>query len=162
MASVVKTVPKQMEATYVMIKPDGIKRRLLGEIISRIEKKGFNVSYVCTGFATEEILKEHYNELVSKPFFPSIVSYMTSGPIIKMIVTGHEVVKGMRKILGATNPREAETGTIRGDLANCVGRNLCHASDSVENAQREIGIWIEKEALKNEFPMDDYTMVYER
>lgn len=162
MAPAVKTVPKQMEATYVMIKPDGIKRRLVGEIISRIEKKGFNVSYVSTDFATEEILKEHYNELVSKPFFPSIVSYMTSGPVIKMIVTGHEVVKGMRKILGATNPREAETGTIRGDLANCVGRNLCHASDSVENAQREIGIWIGSESLQKEFPMDDYAMVYER
>ncbi|KAI5191218.1 nucleoside-diphosphate kinase [Nematocida minor] len=158
----VQTVPKQMEATYVMIKPDGIKRRLVGEIISRIEKKGYNVSYLCTDFATEEILREHYNELVSKPFFPSIISYMTSGPVVKMIVTGHEVVKGMRRLLGATNPREAELGTIRGDLANCVGKNLCHASDSVENAAREIGIWFSAEAIQKQFPMDDYSMIYEK
>ncbi|KAH9386034.1 nucleoside-diphosphate kinase [Nematocida major] len=158
----VKTVPKQMESTYVMIKPDGIKRRLVGEIIGRIEKKGYNVAYMCTEFATEDLLKEHYNELVNKPFFPSIIKYMTSGPVLKMIVTGHEVVKGMRKLLGATNPREADLGTIRGDLANCVGKNLCHASDSVENAKREISIWIGKESLEKDFPMDDYQMIYEK
>ncbi|EIJ88301.1 nucleoside-diphosphate kinase [Nematocida parisii] len=162
MNTAVKTTPKQMESTYVMIKPDGVKRRLVGEIISRIERKGYNISYIQTDFATEEILREHYNELVSKPFFPGIIKYMTSGPVVKLIVTGHEVVKGMRKLLGATNPREADLGTIRGDLANCVGKNLCHASDSVENAQREIGIWINQELLKNEFPMDDYNLIYEK
>ncbi|KAI5186437.1 nucleoside-diphosphate kinase [Nematocida homosporus] len=130
-----------MEYTYVMIKPDGVKRRLVGEIITRIEKKGFGIEYIQTDLAKKEVLEEHYGHLKDKPFFPAILEYMTSGPVVKMIVSGDNVVAGIRKLLGATNPAEAEVGTIRGDLAVATGRNLCHASDSFENAKKEVGLW---------------------
>jgi len=127
-----------MEKTYIMLKPDALKRKLSGEIISRIEKKGFNIIDMKMITLNEEVLKEHYAHLVDKPFFPEIVEYMTSGPVLAMIVEGDEVVKGMRKIMGATKWLEAEAGTIRGDYANSTTENLIHGSDSVENAEIEI------------------------
>ncbi|KAI5188398.1 nucleoside-diphosphate kinase [Nematocida sp. AWRm77] len=150
-----------MEHSYVMIKPDGVKRRLVGEIISRIEKKGFGVSVIETGMATKEMLEKHYCHLVDKPFFPSIVEFMTSGPVVKMVVSGHNAVKGMRALLGETNPREAAVGTIRGDLSNCTGRNLCHASDSVENAQKEIAMWLPN-GIPEKYSLFDYSVIYEK
>ncbi|KAI5181597.1 nucleoside-diphosphate kinase [Nematocida sp. AWRm80] len=150
-----------MECTYVMIKPDGVKRRLVGEIVSRLEKKGYGIAGMAMGVATKEILEKHYCHLVSKPFFPSLVEFMTSGPVVKMIITGHGVVDGVRRLLGETNPREAAVGTIRGDLGNCVGRNLCHASDSVENAKKEIDLWMGGECIQG-FSLADYKLVYEK
>lgn len=127
-----------MEKTYIMLKPDAIKRRLVGEIISRIENKGYNIVEMKMFHLNEEILKEHYAHLVEKPFFPEIVEFMTSGPVIGMIVEGNDVVQGMRTLMGPTNWKEAQPGTIRGDFANNMTENLIHGSDSVENAMIEI------------------------
>lgn len=127
-----------MERTYIMLKPDAIKRGLIGEIISMIEKKGFCITDMKMLKLNEEILKEHYAHLIEKPFFLEIVEYMTSGPVLGMIVEGEEVIKGMRKLMGATKWLEAEPGTIRGNYANSTTMNLIHGSDSVENAEIEI------------------------
>ena len=127
-----------MERTYIMLKPDAIKRGLIGEIISMIEKKGFSITDMKMFKLNEEILKEHYAHLIEKTFFPEIVEYMTSGPVLGMIVEGEEVIKGMRKLMGATKWLEAEPGTIRGNYANSTTMNLIHGSDSVENAEIEI------------------------
>ena len=127
-----------MERTYIMLKPDALKRGLAGEIISRIEKKGYHIAEAKTMQLGEEILKEHYYHISDKTFFPELVAYMTSGPVLAMIVEGPQVVLGMRMLMGATKFEEAAPGTIRGDYAFCTTENLIHGSDSVENAEIEI------------------------
>ena len=127
-----------MERTYIMLKPDAVRRGLMGEIISRIERKAFKITNMKMMTLDEEIIKEHYAHLADKPFFPEIVSYMSSGPVVGMIVEGTDVVQGMRNIMGATKWLEATAGTIRGDYANSTQENLIHGSDSVENAEIEI------------------------
>ncbi len=124
--------------TYIMLKPDALKRRLAGEIISRIEKKGYEITDMKMFTLTEDILKEHYAHIANLPFFPDIVKFMTSGPVIGMIVEGPDVVQGMRNLMGATKCLEATAGTIRGDFAFTNGENLIHGSDSPENAEIEI------------------------
>lgn len=127
-----------MERTYIMLKPDALKRGVAGEIISRIEHKGYKIVEAKTMTLGEEILKEHYAHIADKPFFPELVAYMTSGPVLAMIVEGPDVVLGMRILMGATKFEEAAPGTIRGDYAFCTTENLIHGSDSVENAEIEI------------------------
>ena len=127
-----------MSKTYIMLKPDALKRSLAGEIISRIEKKGYTISDMKMMHLSEEILKEHYAHLAEKPFFPEIVDYMTSGPVIGMIVEGEDAVLGMRTLMGPTKWYEALPGTIRGDYATSITENLIHGSDSDENAFIEI------------------------
>lgn len=127
-----------MERTYIMLKPDAVKRKLMGEIIARIERKNFNIVDMKMMTLNEEIVKEHYAHIADKPFFPEILEYMTSGPVVAMIVEGDDVVAGMRNIMGATKWLEATAGTIRGDYANSTGENLIHGSDSPENAEIEI------------------------
>jgi nucleoside-diphosphate kinase len=127
-----------MERTYIMLKPDALKRGLIGEIIARIEKKGYKIAEAKTMQLDAEILKEHYAHLTDKPFFPELVDYMTSGPVLAMIVEGQDVVLGMRILMGATKFEEAAPGTIRGDYAFCTTENLIHGSDSKENAEIEI------------------------
>jgi nucleoside-diphosphate kinase len=127
-----------MERTYIMLKPDALKRGVAGEIISRIERKGYKIVEAKTMQLGEEILKEHYAHIADKPFFPELVEYMTSGPVLAMIVEGPDVVLGMRILMGATKFEEAAPGTIRGDYAFCTTENLIHGSDSVENAGIEI------------------------
>lgn len=126
------------ERTYIMLKPDCIKRGLMGEVISRIEKKGYRIIDVKMMNLDEKILREHYAHIADKPFFPEIVSYMTSGPVLGMIVEGENAVKGMRILMGATKFEDAAAGTIRGDYAFCTIENLIHGSDSIENAEIEI------------------------
>lgn len=126
------------ERTYIMLKPDCIKRGLMGEVISRIEKKGYRITNAKILNLDEKILREHYAHIADKPFFPEIVSYMTSGPVLAMIVEGENAVKGMRILMGATKFEEATAGTIRGDYAFCTSENIIHGSDSVENAEIEI------------------------
>jgi Nucleoside diphosphate kinase len=121
-----------------MLKPDALKRGVAGEIISRIERKGYKIVEAKTMQLGEEILKEHYAHIADKPFFPELVEYMTSGPVLAMIVEGPDVVLGMRILMGATKFEEAAPGTIRGDYAFCTTENLIHGSDSVENAEIEI------------------------
>ena len=127
-----------IEKTYIMLKPDGVKRGLMGEVISRIERKGYKIVDAKMMNLDEAILKEHYAHLADKPFFPEIVSFMTSGPVLGMIVEGDNAVQGMRIIMGATKFEEATAGTIRGDFAHSTSENLIHGSDSLENAEIEI------------------------
>lgn len=127
-----------VERTYIMLKPDCVRRGLMGEVIARIERKNYRIVDAKMITLDEPILREHYAHLVDKPFFPEIVSYMTSGPVFAMIVEGENAVKGMRIIMGATKFEEAAAGTIRGDYATSTSENLIHGSDSLENAEIEI------------------------
>jgi len=127
-----------MERTYIMLKPDCVKRGLMGEVINRIEKKGFKITAMQMRMLDEDILKEHYAHIADKPFFPGILEYMTSGPVVAMIVEGENAVLGMRTLMGATKYEDALAGTIRGDYATSTGNNIIHGSDSVENGEIEI------------------------
>ncbi len=130
-----------MERTYIMIKPDGVQRGLIGEIIGRFEKKGFKLVALKLTNAPRALLEQHYADLSSKGFFAGLINYMASGPVCCMVWEGMNAVKTGRVMLGATKPSESAPGTIRGDLCIDVGRNICHGSDSVESAQAEIGLW---------------------
>lgn len=127
-----------VERTYIMLKPDCIKRGIIGEVITRIEKKGYRIIDVKMMCLSEAILHKHYAHLVRESFFPELVAYMTSGPVLGMIVEGENVVLGMRNLMGATKFEEAAAGTIRGDFASSTGENIIHGSDSAESAQIEI------------------------
>ena len=127
-----------VQRTYIMLKPDCLKRGLMGEVISRIENKGYKITNAKMMNLDENILREHYAHIADRPFFPEIVEYMTSGPVFCMIVEGENAVKGMRILMGATKFEEAAAGTIRGDYANCTSQNIIHGSDSEENAEIEI------------------------
>ena len=126
------------ERTYIMLKPDALERGLIGEIIARIERKGYRVERMQTMQLDETILREHYAHIVDKPFFPDTVAYMTRGPVLAMIVSGENAVRGMRILMGATRFEEATAGTIRGDFAHSTTENIIHGSDSVENGAIEI------------------------
>lgn len=127
-----------MEKTYIMLKPDAVRRNLVGTILERIENKGYNIREMKMFTLDEAILREHYSHLVDNPFFPEIISFMTSGPVVGMIVEGDDVIIGMRNLMGPTKWEEATPGTIRGDFANNTTENLIHGSDSKENAEIEI------------------------
>lgn len=127
-----------MERTYIMTKPDAYERGLIGTIITRIENKGFKITNMKMMNLDEAILKEHYAHLADKPFFGEIVEYMTSGPVVGMVVEGDRVVESMRTLMGPTDGIEALPGTIRGDYAKNKSENLVHGSDSAENAEIEI------------------------
>ena len=130
-----------MERTYIMIKPDGVQRGLVGEIISRFEKKGFKLQAMKLMSPTRALLEEHYADLSSKGFFAGLIDYMNSGPVCCMVWEGMGAVKTGRVMLGATKPSDSLCGTIRGDFAIDVGRNICHGSDAVESAEKEIALW---------------------
>lgn len=127
-----------MERTYVMLKPDCIKRGLTGEVIARIERKGYRIVDAKMIQLDEPILREHYGHIADKPFFNETVDYMISGPVLAMIVEGENVVAGVRYLMGATKFDEMEAGTIRGDYASSTTFNLIHGSDTPENAEIEI------------------------
>lgn len=147
-----------MERTFVMIKPDGVARRLVGEIISRFEKKGLYLVQTKVLIPTAEILRDHYAALSEKPFFNSLVEYMQSGQVVPMVFEGENAVAVARNIIGATNPLAAGSGTIRGDYGMCIGKNVIHGADSVESAKREISIWFGKVADVKHF---DSKIIYE-
>ncbi|KAF7551459.1 hypothetical protein G7Z17_g4964 [Cylindrodendrum hubeiense] len=129
------------EQTFIAIKPDGVQRGLVGPIISRFENRGFKLAAIKLVSPSKEHLETHYADLSEKAFFPGLIKYMSSGPICAMVWEGRDAVKTGRVILGATNPLASAPGTIRGDFAIDVGRNVCHGSDSVENAKKEIALW---------------------
>ncbi|KAF6158835.1 hypothetical protein GIB67_012478 [Kingdonia uniflora] len=130
-----------MEKTFIMIKPDGVQRNLVGEIIGRFEKKGFTLKGLKLINVDHAFAEKHYEDLSKKPFFNGLVEYIVSGPVVAMIWEGKNVVLTGRKIIGATNPSDSAPGTIRGDFAVEIGRNVIHGSDSVESAQKEIALW---------------------
>ena len=134
-----------VERTLVLIKPDGVRRGLTGEVIRRIEAKGYGLVALELRSATTEILAEHYAEHEGKPFYDPLVEFMLSGPVAAMVVEGQRCIEGFRSLAGATDPTAAAPGTIRGDLGRDWGlkvqQNLVHGSDSPESAVREIGIW---------------------
>lgn len=143
-----------------MVKPDGVQRGLAGEVISRIERRGLKIVALRMNTISLESAKKHYAEHAQKPFFNSLIDFITSGPSVSMVVEGKNAVSVMRAINGATNPVNAATGSIRGDFALDTGRNVVHASDSPESAQREIGIHF-KESEISEYSRIDETWVYE-
>jgi nucleoside-diphosphate kinase len=129
------------ERTYIMVKPDGVQRGLIGEIVRRFEQRGFQLLALKMMQPSPQLLQEHYVDLKSKAFFESLVAHMSSGPVVCMVFSGKNVVNIGRDMLGKTNPMESAPGTIRGDFAIDIGRNVCHGSDSVTSAEREISIW---------------------
>merc|ERR1711948_9280 len=148
------------ERTFIMLKPDAVQRGLVGEIIKRFEQKGFKLVAMKMMHASEELLKEHYADLSSKAFFPGLVKYMNSGPVVPMVWEGLNVVKTGRVMLGETNPAASAPRTIRGDFCIQVGRNICHGSDAVESAKKEIALWFKEEELVKWDPVS-LSWVYE-
>lgn len=130
-----------MERTFLMVKPDGVRRRLVGEIIRRFENKGFTLAELKMLTPTREMAETHYGVHRGKTFFEGVVGFISSGPVVAMVWEGEDVVALARKVIGATKPADSTPGTIRGDYANTIEQNLIHGSDSVENAETEIGIW---------------------
>jgi len=147
------------ERTLVLIKPDAIQRGLFGEITARFEKKGLKLVGVKMMTLDEAVLREHYAHLADKPFFGGLMKFMQSTPVIAMCWEGLEVVDAVRRLTGITKSREAEMGSIRGDFAMSVSCNVIHASDTVENAEKEVSRFFKKDELF-EYAKSEYTHVY--
>lgn len=130
-----------MEKTFIMIKPDGVERGIIGEIISRIEKKGFAIKQAKLFEPSKDLVQKHYQEHREKPFFNELIDYILTGPVMAMEVQGEDVVEVMRLMIGDKDPKIADPGTIRGDFANSMNTNVIHGSDSVESGERELGLW---------------------
>ena len=130
-----------MDRTLILVKPDAFARGLTGEIIARFERKGLRVAALQLQTLSEETAKEHYGEHEGKPFFGELVEFITSGPLVAMVLEGEQAVATARQVIGATNPIEAAPGSIRGDFAIAVGQNMVHGSDSAESAKREAGLF---------------------
>lgn len=136
-----------MEQTYVMVKPDGVQRGLCGEIVSRFEKKGLKIVAMKFMVIKKETAEIHYGEHKGKGFFNGLIKFITSGPVLAMVLEGDNAVAVCRNLMGKTNPQDSAPGTIRGDFGMVVGMNLIHGSDSVESAKREISIFFKPEEL---------------
>lgn len=149
-----------MERTFLMIKPDGVQRKLVGEIITRLEKKGLKLVGGKFITVSKELAETHYGEHADKPFYDGLVSFITSAPVFAMVVEGENVVEITRNMIGKTNPTEAAPGTIRGDLGLTLGRNVIHGSDSVDSAKREISLWFEPNEL-SVYTANDEAWLYE-
>ncbi len=130
-----------MERTFIAIKPDGVQRGLVGEIIRRFEAKGFQLVGLKLVQVTRELAEKHYAEHRERSFFPGLVEFITSGPVVAMVWEGKGVIAAARKAIGKTNPLEADLGTIRGDFGVDLGRNIIHGSDAPDTAEREIALW---------------------
>lgn len=149
-----------IEREFVMVKPDGVKRRLVGETISRLEKVGLKIVAMKMLLLTKAMAEKHYAVHKDKPFYEGLVKFISSGPVVAMVVEGKDAVTRVRKLVGATKPGEAEVGTIRGDFGMEIGRNVIHAGDSPENAKTEYSIYFkETEIIKNVLP--DEIWIYE-
>ena len=142
------------------MKPDAVQRRLMGKILSRFEEKGLQIVAVKLMQIDEELAKTHYGEHAEKPFFPGLVEYITSSPCLAMVIQGEEAITTIRKIVGATNPLEADLGTIRGDYGMDTGRNIIHASDSPASAEREIGLFFDEDEICD-YQIVDNNLIYE-
>jgi nucleoside-diphosphate kinase len=149
-----------MERSFVMLKPDAVLRRLMGTVLIRFEERGLKVVAAKMMTISEELAKEHYGEHKEKPFFNDLVSYITSAPVLAMVIEGDDCISLIRKMVGATNPKEADLGTIRGDYALDTGRNIIHASDSPASAKREIALFFEDSEVCN-YSLPDESLIYE-
>jgi len=143
------------ERTFIAIKPDGVQRGLVSEIIGRFERKGFKLVGLKQLIPSRELAEKHYGVHKERPFFGDLVEFISSGPVIAMVWEGEGVILNARKLIGATKPLEAEPGTIRGDLAIDIGRNIIHGSDGPETAAFEINLWFEDSEI-NEWNTSDY------
>lgn len=135
------------ERTFVAIKPDGVKRGIIGKIIERFEEKGFKIVAMKLLQVTPELAEKHYAEHIGKSFYQRLIYYITSGPIVAMVIEGYHAVESVRHTVGATNPLQADVGTIRADFAQVMQYNVVHASDSIESANREIGLYFKPEEI---------------
>lgn len=148
-----------MDKTFIMVKPDGVQRGLVGEIVKRFEEKGFKLAGAKLMQVSEDLAKEHYKEHVERPFFGELVDFITSGPVFAMVWQGENVITTARNMIGATNPEEATPGSIRGDYAVTVGKNIIHGSDSEESAQREVNLFFNEDELVD-YSKQDETWIY--
>lgn len=138
-----------MERTFIMVKPDGVQRNLIGEIVTRFEKKGFQLVGAKLMSVSQGLAEEHYGEHKERPFFGELVGFITSSPVFAMVWEGDNVIATARNMMGKTNPADAAPGTIRGDYGISVGMNIIHGSDSLESAQREINLWFNESDLSS-------------
>ena len=148
-----------MEKTFIMVKPDGVQRGLIGEIVNRFEQKGFSLVGAKLMQISQELAENHYGEHKERPFFGELVDFITSGPVFAMVWEGENVIKTSRLMIGATNPQVANPGSIRGDYAITVGKNIIHGSDSAESAEREINLFFNESELVN-YEKQDKTWIY--
>jgi nucleoside-diphosphate kinase len=149
------------ERSFVMLKPDAVLRRLMGTLLARFEERGLKIVAAKMMNISEDLAKEHYGEHKEKPFFNDLVSYITSAPVLAMVIEGDECISLIRKMVGATNPKEADLGTIRGDYALDTGRNIIHASDSPQSAKREITLFFEDSEICD-YVLPDESLIYEQ
>lgn len=151
---------KNSERTFLMIKPDGVQRRLVGKIVQRFEERGYKLVAMKTVKPSKEHFENHYSDLKSKPFFPGLLSYMMMGPVVAMCWEGLDIVRQARRMLGETKPLESNAGTIRGDYSIDIGRNIMHGSDAVDSAKKELALWFTPEELID-YQNVDSKLVYE-
>jgi len=145
------------ERSFIAVKPDGVHRGYVGEMISRFEEKGYKLVAIRVVVPSKDFAEKHYSDLAKKPFFGSLVSYFSSGPVVAMVWEGKDVISGGRALIGATNPQQATPGTIRGDYAITIGRNMVHGSDSAESAKNEISLWFtEKDVAEYDHALDKW------
>ena len=149
-----------MEKTFVAIKPDGVQRGLIGKIISRFEKKGLKLVAMKFILVTNELAQKHYGEHKEKPFFKNLVGFITSGPVVVMVWEGKNAINTVRKMMGKTNPFDAEGGTIRGDYGIDIGRNVVHSSDGPQSAEKEINLFFKSSEIVD-WKQDIQNWVYE-
>ena len=148
------------EMSFVMLKPDAVLRRLSGKVMNRLEERGLKIVAVKMMIIPRDLAQKHYAEHQEKPFFGDLVDYITSGPVLAMVIQGEECISLIRKMVGATNPKEADLGTIRGDYAIDTGRNIIHASDSPQSATREIALFFQDTEICK-YVLPDEELVYE-
>lgn len=148
-----------MEKTFLMVKPDGVQRNLIGEIVHKFENKGFKLVAAKLMHISDDLAKTHYGEHEDKPFFGELVDFITSGPVFAMVWEGENVIKTARAMMGETNPQEAAAGTIRGDYGVTVGKNIIHGSDSTDSAKREIDLFFTAEDILS-YDKQDSSWIY--
>jgi len=152
---------KPEERTFVAIKPDGVKRGLIGRVLQRFEDKGFKIVGMKLLQVTPELAAKHYAEHLGKPFYNRLIYYITSGPIVAMVVEGYAAIESVRHIVGATDPLKSDVGSIRADFAQVMEYNVIHASDSAESAEREIGIYFKPEEIYDNWQSTLEKLVYD-
>ena len=143
------------ERTFVMIKPDGVQRGLVGDIISRFEKKGVKLVAMKLVSVSKELAEKHYGIHKGKPFFEPTVKYITSSPVVAMIIEGNNAIEMVRGMMGATDPQKADVGTIRGDFGQFIGKNIVHGSDGPDTAEFEMNLWFKPEEIANYTRIDE-------